>query len=366
MSIYISMIAWVLVTGLLFYKEKSYYRKENGTLALVADAYPYIAMAYIIFFAGLRSGVADTPAYIYAFNNMPTGMVNAKEIIAGDFNGWLFTYLELFIKTYISKDFHVFLFIVAAFEGLLMAYGISKFSKYSRESMILFMLAGIYTWMFNGIRQLISIALIFAGLDLLVHKKRFKYILLVLFAMCFHVTAVIMLPMCFLVDGKPWNKKTVFILIAAVAVIFFATEFTNILGGALEGTSMEGATEQFAQDDGVTPLRVLANSVPAIIAFINRKTIEKINSRTLNTLVNLSIMTVGMSLVAMVTSGILIGRLVIYFNIFNLILLPWLLNETFGKNKKLGKFAAYVFYLLWFYLENLEFYVSDILNIYIW
>ena len=67
-------------------------------------------------------------------------------------------------------------------------------------------------------------------------------------------------------------------------------------------------------------------------------------------------------------SGILVGRMAIYFTTYNLILLPWLIDTAFkSKEKTLIKYIMIICYLALFYYQmEISFngfgYVSKILN----
>ena len=70
------------------------------------------------------------------------------------------------------------------------------------------------------------------------------------------------------------------------------------------------------------------------------------------------------------SGGILIGRLPIFFDMYNIILLPWLIQNLFDlKERRLAYFLASICYIAFFYYKlkvgmgmNYE---SDLLNLYI-
>ena len=85
----------------------------------------------------------------------------------------------------------------------------------------------------------------------------------------------------------------------------------------------------------------------------------------------MSIMTSGFYIMSsIVKSGILLGRIPIYFSLYNYILLPWIIKNVFDKNERrvlnfvmillYGIFFIYMMYVTWGGLE----YISDILKIY--
>lgn len=67
-------------------------------------------------------------------------------------------------------------------------------------------------------------------------KKYIRCILVILLASTIHQTALIMLPIIFIVQGKPWNKKTIATSGIALVALVASTQFTDFLNVAMEDT----------------------------------------------------------------------------------------------------------------------------------
>ena len=97
--------------------------------------------------------------------------------------------------------------------------------------------------------------------------------------------------------------------------------------------------------------------------------INKQNSSILNLCVNASIMNMASMIISTFSFGIYMGRVAAYFNMFNIILLPWLIMNLYeGKNKQLiilGFLLLYAFYFI--YQMEIAWrgwpYVSEVLNL---
>lgn len=130
-----------------------------------------------------------------------------------------------------------------------------------------------------------------------------------------------------------------------------------------QGTSYENDISiYFEEDDGVNPLRVLFYAVPPIVAFVYREKLSKYYEKmpVLSLCVNLSVCTASIYLVGMVTSGIFIGRLPIYSELYDLILIPVLLRICFNENNRKYVCWIYVIVLLvYYYLTGPTYYHSD-------
>jgi hypothetical protein len=205
--------------------------------------------------------------------------------------------------------------------------------------------------MFNGMRQFVAVCMIFSCFDLMVKKKYIRMILVILLASLIHGSALLMIPIIFVVQGKPWNMRTILMLIGTAVVVLFIDRFTPILSTMLEDTQYDGVMENeiWVVDDGTNVIRVLVYSVPAIISLFGRKYLDQANNTAVNICVNCSIVTAALYAVSAVTSGIYIGRLPIYTTLMGYISLPWLINHVFNKESaRLIKVVMVVLYVAFY------------------
>lgn len=105
-------------------------------------------------------------------------------------------------------------------------------------------------------------------------------------------------------------------------------------------------------------------AVTPIIAFCGRKIIVKKDNIFINICINMSVICAGIYFLGMFTSGILVGRLPIYFELYNIILLPYLLEECFTKeSSKIMYLLCTVGFLGFYYFQmRNSYYVSDIIE----
>jgi len=95
----------------------------------------------------------------------------------------------------------------------LIFWGVYRESASPVLSIFLFTAMGYFFSSFNILRQFIAVAILFAALPLLRERKLLPYLLLVALAMTFHKTAVIMLPLYFLL---PLRLKHSYMTVLAV------------------------------------------------------------------------------------------------------------------------------------------------------
>lgn len=316
----------------------------------------FIVFAYIIFWIGIRNAFVDTAAYIRSFNTVVWDDLTKLDFTFG--SGWGFKVLEILFKHFISDNYHFWLMFIAIISGTCVAVTFYRYSCNFYYTVFIFLSLTTFTWMMNGIRQFLAVAIIFACTPLIEKKKFLKYTIVVLLCSTIHASCIIMLPVYFISRSKPWKKRTMLVILIALFAVLFADQFTGILDTMLSDTTYTISSDSYLNDDGVNPIRVLVFSITTILAFISKKNVE--DNDVVNILINMSIVTTGIYIIGMSTSGIMIGRLPIYTQMYQYILLPYLINKTFNfKDRKIIYILSIACYLLYFYAMSRGFYYSS-------
>ena len=372
MAVYIFMLGWVIIWGIMSQiiarqvciGNEVYEKRVNLFMA-------FVTFSVIIFFAGLRSGVADTWTYIKMFKDYPLWPDAYKFITDPSAREPGFRIFTVLIKTYISQDYQPWLFIIASISGICIMYPLYKYSCNYGMSVFLFMTSCQFTWMFNGMRQFLVAAILFACTPLILNKKPIPYIIIVLILSTFHKSALIMIPAYFIVDSEPWSKRNMIFIACIILAMVFTSQFTGLLDTVVENTDYASSMAEFKDtDDGTKPIRILVESIPIIIAFLYKDRIKEKLTPIIKISINMSLIASGVYIISKIArSGIMLGRLPIYFSLYNLILLPWLINNTFEKNeRRIINFFMIICYLGFFYYQmqitwNGFGYISSILKI---
>lgn len=330
MIIYHSMIAWIVMMAALyaFTKQSDAIKiKKNSKVPMI---FAVATFGYIIFWAGIRSGVADTAVYIDMFDSLTQNIMDIPKYWFSGSKGPGFGTLGILFKTLISDDYHKWFMFIAGVSGLCVMYTLRKHSENFFYSTFLFIVTLNFYWLLNGIRQFLVAAVLFFLSDWIVQRKTVPFLIAVILLSSIHSTALIMIPIYFIVTGKPFGGRIIFFTLIIVGCVIFLEPFIDVLDVALSETNYSGAVEQFAADDGVNPIRVVVFAIPSIIALMGRKQLELIDNPYINVCINMSFVAAGLYFVGMFTSGILVGRLPIYFELYNLILLPFLIKNVFN------------------------------------
>ena len=362
MKLYWFFLAMAIV-GIYICNMYPKYVKINGEYEPRARLWQAMLLfGIVIFFCGLRSGIADTAAYIQEFENAVSNISQLDiDAIQRDKG---YAILEVLFKQFISDDYHWWLLLIACVSGIALMYILYKYSIDFGMSFFLFIASTQFTWLINGMRQFIAVCLIFAAVKFLLEKKWLQYILIVLLASTIHGTAVIMIPVYFIARWKPFSPKLI------VATIAIAVAGMNIgrFEFLFDNTQYEGYLDNVLGSSGTNAIRFLVAAVPVVIAFAGRKIIEAENNKLIHICTNMSCFYIAVQFAALFVGANYIGRIAAYFNVYNLILMPWMIKKCFTKDsERLVKLACIVCYCIYFYYQmavtwNLG-YVSDILGL---
>lgn len=327
---------------------------EEGCMQRCTPLFAILVFLPIILMTVWGPPRSDTFLYLSVFETLPSSLKEGwREAILSDRPG--FVMLGVIVKHLFGSDNTTAYRLVIALIHSLPIIAINR--KYSDDyplTIYLFVASSMHlAWMMNGLRQFIAVTIIFMTTPWMVEKKYTQVILVILFAATFHNTALFMIPVVFIVQGEIWNWKTIIFSAIAVmaALLFFRNaslfdEFSNSLGYSVEWARNSG-------DDGVNPLRVLVNAVPMVLSFVSRNKLRDENVKIINICVNMSVITTGVYLIGMVTSGIMVGRMPIYTSMYNLILLPHVIDLYFeGNDSMVFKLITVVLYFAYFYIQR--------------
>ena len=356
---YVLILLWTGVLAVLYFVMPGVRRVElvNGRQAeRVAPWFAVMAVLPLVYFASVRGAEAgDTVMYIEAYAEMPSRLSGLSEYISTVQKDQGFYYVSALIKCLIGDRVAVYFFIVAAIQCFLI---FRVFRKYAPAFVTVFFLfiasSDFFSWIFNGMRQFTAVAITVACFPFILKKKSVPAIIGILIASLFHQSALLVIPFIFIVQGKAWNKKTIFFIAASIIAVLFIDRFTGVLDAMLAETQYKNVVSDWQEwnDDGTNFLRVLVYSIPSLLSLVGIRYVRCKDDPVINICVNMSIVSMGFYIVSMFTSGIFIGRLPIYFSLYGYILLPWLIKHVFTeKSAKLVQLCMVAAYLVFYYYQ---------------
>lgn len=310
--------------------------------------FAFLIFLPIIIMAVFGRERSDTYLYIIMFRDLPEGIsAGWNYFILSSSKG--FVLLGLLIKQIFGANETVYRMTIALVHSIPIVFILRKHSESYIFSVYLFIASTMHlAWMMNGLRQFMAVTIIFATTPWIIQKKYIPTILVILLAATFHTTALVMIPIIFIVQGKVWNWKTILFCFIIVGATYFFSQNTEAFDSVAEAAGYSLNEAKAWGDDGTNPIRVLVNSIPMILAFVFRHRLRIDNNPVMNVCTNMSVITTGLYLLSMVTSGIMVGRMPIYTSLFNLILLPHLIKTCFSeKPRRTMTICAIGFYLLY-------------------
>lgn len=313
-----------------------------------------LACPYVIW-AGCRSHFGDTEAYRRWFHTVSSVGEEISTALSGDAKDPGFSILIALLKGIIGNNDTLFFLLIAAFQMFCIVYFFRKYSTNFLLCMSMFVLSTDYlSWMFNGMRQFIAVCIILLSFGLVFRKKYVSAVLVILLAATIHASALIMVPLIFVIQGKAWNWKTLLMLACISAAIFLIDPFMTFLDSALADTQYSDivTNDIWKTDDGTNILRALFYSIPAILSLAGKRYVDKENSALVNVCVNCSICTAAIYFFSVFSSGIYIGRLPIYTTLQGYAVVPWLIDHMFAKSSAKIVISVLVCgYLVFFYYQ---------------
>lgn len=298
----------------------------------------------IVMFAPVALGAAlrttaegDTGTYKLMFDEAPSVVSQATDYILNSERDKGYILWEVLFKSIFGDDFQLFIGINAIFCAFLLVAVYRKLSCSYAISIFLFV-AGFeyFQWMFNGMRQFMAVCIALACTEDIINKRYTRIIIPFAIAASLHMSVLIILPCLFFVQGKAVNKRIVLFIVGVifVGVVLGRTgQLNDIIADLMQSTQYDSVLDEFymTMDSGTNALRVLVYLVPTILAFVGLRFIRQADDPVINFCTNMSIISAGIYIVSMFTSAIMIGRLPIYFSIYNYILLPWEIRNIFER-----------------------------------
>ncbi len=308
--------------------------KPNKLLVLVV-------MLSLVLISGLRSDIGDTYFYKHSFsiNNYTWEFVKTQKDIG-------FGILQMMLKMY-SSDPQILVFTTALITNVLIVSVLYHYSRMIELATYVYITGGLFLVSMNGIRQVFAAAIAFTATKFLIEGDWKKYILVVLFASTFHESALVLIPIYFLVRYKAWSKATLFLLLFAIAIVLGFNQFSSLLFSALQD-SQYGQYKNF-QEGGANIIRVAVNGAPLLIAFLGRDKLRSIFPKS-DFIVNMAM--IGFVFMVISTKNWIFARFSIYFDLYQLILISWIIKLFREKDQRLAYYILLICYFLYYYYEN--------------
>ncbi len=285
----------------------------------------FILFVMLFIVSAIRRVGTDYNTYFNIYNNINNRVYDPDGIEIGYF------YLNRLTKHLFGGEYTIF--IVTSLIIIVLVYiTIKKFSVDPLLSTILFMCMGLYLTSFNIIRQSIAIALILYSYKYCDTKT--KWIVPILIASLFHKTALLVIPI-YIICKIDLNKKHYFIIISIGILSFLFYEKTVVYLTNLMD-SFQGYQDSVFVNEGANPIRTLISI--SILAFCSIGYNEIAKDKKMKIAFNMIIF--GTIFSFFMLKGKIFARIVGYFDVFQILLIPYVLKNM---NKyKMKKYSVFI------------------------
>lgn len=257
-----------------------------------------------------------------------------------------FNLIQMFLQQ-ITNNPQFLIFIVALITNVLIIRVLYKYAMMFELSVYVYITSGLFLMSMNGIRQFMAAAIVFAATKYLLDGSWKKYMVIILIASTIHQSALILIPIYFIVRRRAWTHQT-FILVS-FAIIFVAgfAQLSEVLFTVIKDTKY--SEYQDLEKNGANFLRVVVNAVPVVIAYIGREKLRQLFPKS-DYVVNMCLINLIFMFIA--TQQWIFARFSFYFGLYNLILIPWVIKLFVPQERKFIYYAILVCYFIYFYYEN--------------
>jgi len=338
-------VLWLTLVSVFFLALSARYF-STPSVAIPYSVKPNLLLALfvgicLILVGGLQKNIGDTPFYMHSFaiTDFQMAIYQNKQKDIG------FNLLQLLLKM-MTNDPQILIFVVAFVTNALIVIGFYKYSRLFELSVFVYITSGAFIVSMNGIRQYLVAAILFAATKYILDGSWKKYIAVVLVASFFHQSALIMIPIYFLVRKKAWTGTTYLLLSAAVLIVFAFNEFSSVLFSALKDTNY--SEYQNISEGGANVIRAVVFAAPLLFAYIGREKLRALFPK-IDIFVNLSILGVVVMIIS--TQNWIFARIAIYFNQYLFVLIAWIVMVFREKDRKLIYLLIMMLYLAFFFYE---------------
>ncbi|RKD23167.1 capsular biosynthesis protein [Ammoniphilus oxalaticus] len=339
-------VIWITLVIAYMFSLYARYLSTPVPLGLV-EVRPNKLMAIVAVFtlalvAGLRNNIGDTYFYMHTYRTQDVGswdfVLSQKDVG--------FNIYQMILKQF-SDDPQLLVFVSALITNVLIGYVLYKYSRLLELSIFVFVTSGMYIVSMNGIRQYLAAAILFAATKYLLEGDWKKYCLVILLASGFHQTAIILIPIYFMVRRKAWTVTTFVLLFIAIIFTVGYGQFSSAFFSAIDDTHY--SEYQNFNEGGANIIRVFVDLMPVVLAYLGRERLRELFPKS-DYIVNLSLLSVVFMIIA--TQNWIFARMSIYFGLYQLLLISWIIKAFREKEQRFVYYSILICYCVYFYYEN--------------
>ncbi len=233
------------------------------------------------------------------------------------------------LSSVIYDDYATWFFLMAAISFIPVAYVIYTNSSALGISTVFFLLLGCWHTSFNVVKQAAAVAVVFLGYRSLVDRRFWQWCIVCLIGAMFHITAILMIPVYFLVGPKfSWTRVLLIIVTGYIISVSYESLFDTMK--FLSDSMSESTTSSYGSEQ-LNSLRVLVNCAPVILATALIRFYD-LQDKQFCTLYNMSVLNAVLNVATM--NSAYLNRFATYTLVFNVLFIPYL-SKPFKKSSRI-------------------------------
>ena len=263
----------------------------------------------------------------------------------------LFSLLTYYTYKLSNGNFIIYNMILGILIYVPVVLTLKKQSSNFLVTMLLYIFMTLYFTPFNTIRQGIACSICFYAYNYINQHEYMKFVVMVLVASMFHSTALILIPILLFLNEEFFSNKiklaillSIFVFINLDSLWSYFIEFLNLIGQSKIASDYK---DSLLDENGVNIYRVIVAFLPTVISYIFYNKIKQSNEgmKNIDFMMNMSIFSAIFILFGIKFA--VIARVSQYFEIYNVLLYPYILKCFDIKARRFVTFSVLVLYFVY-------------------
>lgn len=320
-----------------------------------------LPVIFYTIFVACRKNIGDTVYYMHSFRLLPDVM----PVDFRDFFISMFGFFQNIIRN-LTDDPQWLIAFAAVFSIPVPLIILYKYCPRFEMAIFMFVAFSYLGGAMNGMRQYMAASIVLLGTKYLFSMKKtdfIKYAIIIMLAYCMHNSAIIMIPLYFVVRRKSWQLSSYLMVVgSAISVVVFDAILPSFLS-ALEQTSYSNYSENgwftSGVEGGSSLIRFLFIAYPLVIAFLNKERLKMLGHIG-DILTNIAFVEAAIYIISIYNW--IFSRLAIYLAIYFMIFVIWVVNYAVRpRDRSIYVIATIFVYFLYSRMDSytISMYMSD-------
>lgn len=300
-----------------------------------------VVITISVMVAGFRDSIGDTYFYKHSYN-----LLAKNPVINWEGKDIGFSIFQLILIS-ISDNPQFLVLVTSLITQSLNIITLHTYKNLYELQVYMYITSGYWLTSMNGMRQAMAASIIFVGTPLLIKGKFLYYFFIIIIASSFHSSALVMLPIYFIVREKTWSKK-IWLMIGALGIGFILYDILEPMIFNLLGGTNYGHYSEF-DEGGSSFIRAFIATLPVIGAYLLKDELKQWPESGI--FINMSLLNCIILFFSMYNW--IFARLTYYFLPYTFVLLPYLIMKWPNvKEKRILYYGFLVCYFIFFYTET--------------